>query len=771
MPQSLNQKVTNTFIKGLITEAGELTFPPDASVDELNCLLERDGSRRRREGINFEDDKVDSTFTIGNAEVCQTGTWYNVGGRADREFLVVQDSSNLYFYDKAEAPYSSHQITGFAYTIELPFSGGVLYSSSSANGIPLSNIWYTGSGSINQYKCDFASISGMLIVAHPNTETFAIIPSLNESTGKWTFTVEGIAFKARDFQVLSDRDTLSEEVNESTVTAARVYDTRNSGWVGTKGSAALTSYRNTSPFKFPPLNLPWYAGKDSSGNFDVAEWKKIEGGTGVIGNGHNLTYFFSRERFDLSYYTYRAGGTTALPPDLHLELIADRPSTVAAMAGRVFYSGLNRGGHEESNVVLFSRIIEGSSASVSVSSAGLGDCYQKNDPTSEDFPDLLDDDGGVIRIPEAYGIRKLHAFNNSLYVFAENGVWQIKGVDDIFKATGYAVNKVSSVGLFNKETFVSADGIPFWWSDVGIHTLGFDSQTFQSSEQNLSLDTIQSFYDDLSSTQKSRCFSVFDPVNKRIYWMYPKVDEGVYPKVSHFLILDLALGAFYPWTIADTGTTNTPDIVGATFYRDFASQVQSNFVTNDLGSSVVDGSGNFVITQSSATIDTGEPALIFLCRNRYDDYVSMAFFRDTTFKDWGAANYSSYAEAGYDFFGDLMLQKNAPLIQVYSRVTETGWTGDETNGYSPNREGSLLVSAYWDFSTNGTATQQAYRLKPMPIVNPSDLTVFGYPDTVVSSRLKIRGRGKSMRLRFESEEGKDFHLLGYGLLNARNRQF
>jgi len=769
MPQSLSQKVTNTFIRGLITEAGELTFPADASVDELNCQLERDGSRKRREGINFEEDNVNSTFTVGDAEIFQTGTWYNVGGRADREFLVVQSGNNLHFYDKKEPPYSSHQITGFAWTIETPF--GLSYSSSSSDSIPLSNIGYTGKGNANTEKCEFTSISGMLVVANPHTETFAIIPELNETTGKWTFTVEGIPFKVRDFQILSDRDTLSEEVNESTVTAARVYDTRNSGWVGTKGAAALTAYRNTSPYKFPPLNLPWYAGKDADGNFDVAEWKKIEGGTGVIGNGHNLTYFFSRDRFDLSYYTYRAGGTTALPTDLHLELIADRPSTVAAMAGRVFYSGLNRGGHEESNVILFSRIIEGSSSSVSISSAGLGDCFQKNDPTSEDFPDLLDDDGGVIRIPEAYGIRKLHAFSNSLYVFAENGVWQIKGVDDIFKATGYAVNKVSSVGLFNKETFVSADGIPFWWSDVGIHTLGFDSQTFQSSEQNLSLDTIQTFFDDLTSTQKSRCTSVFDPVNKRIYWMYPKVDEGVLAKLSHFLILDLALQAFYPWTVSDTGSTNTPDIIGATFYRDFASEVQSDFVTNNFGSNVVDGSSNFVITQSSATIDTGEPAIIFLCRNRYDNYVSMGYFYDTSFKDWGIANYSSYAEAGYDFMGDLMLKKNAPLIQTYSRVTETGWTGDETNGYSPIREGSLLVSAYWDFSNNGTPTQQAYRLKPMPIVNTSNLTVFGYPDTVVSTRLKIRGRGKSMRLRFESEEGKDFHLLGYGILNAANRRF
>ena len=63
MSQKQTQKVINTFIKGLITEAGELTFPPDASVDELNCDLRRDGSRRRRLGVVPESGNVLSTFS------------------------------------------------------------------------------------------------------------------------------------------------------------------------------------------------------------------------------------------------------------------------------------------------------------------------------------------------------------------------------------------------------------------------------------------------------------------------------------------------------------------------------------------------------------------------------------------------------------------------------------------------------------------------------------------------------------------------------------
>ena len=75
MPQKLSQKVVNTFIKGLITEAGELTFPEDASIDELNCLLERDGSRRRRLAVEVEASNVLSTFTVNNDFEFTTGIW------------------------------------------------------------------------------------------------------------------------------------------------------------------------------------------------------------------------------------------------------------------------------------------------------------------------------------------------------------------------------------------------------------------------------------------------------------------------------------------------------------------------------------------------------------------------------------------------------------------------------------------------------------------------------------------------------------------------
>ena len=109
MAQSLSQKQVNTFVKGLITEASELTFPENASVDELNCTLERDGTRRRRKAVVYEDNFVLSDITVAQGSLVQTLDWFNVSGQPNLEFLVVQVNNIVYFYEKSTDPLSANK--------------------------------------------------------------------------------------------------------------------------------------------------------------------------------------------------------------------------------------------------------------------------------------------------------------------------------------------------------------------------------------------------------------------------------------------------------------------------------------------------------------------------------------------------------------------------------------------------------------------------------------------------------------------------------------
>lgn len=706
MAQRLNQKVVNTFIKGLITEAGELTFPEDASIDELNCLLERDGSRRRRLAVKVEESNVLSTFTVSETGVFTTGRWENAAGQAGLDFLVVQTGTKLYFYNTASEPYSGN---------EKSFS------------IDLTTFEHAGGISSGSVKVQMTSILGALVVASEAIDSFYI----EYDTLTDTISTSTINPRVRDFEWQGDTETYT---TSGTYSYERRYDARNAGW-GVGGGPAI--YTNA-------LTHPWYSGKDANGNFSQTEWDKVYSGTTLTGNGHFILDFFNKVR-------------SGLPTETE----STRFKSVAAFSGRVFFAGLTSA--KNGGKILFSKQLDNVTE--------VSRCYQQNDPTSENSSDLLDTDGGVIIIPDANNIQKLHVFGSTLFIFAENGVWQISGVDNVFRATEYSVSRITQVGINNPDTFVSVEGIPMWWSKNGIHTVSIDQISGKGQEQNLTVSTIQSFFDQIDGNAKANVTAAYDATNKRVHWFYPNNSETLVNKKNNVLTLDVSIQAFYPWAISDSAGS-TDYILDAFYFQGFGSDYVDLEVTTSAGDDVVTSAGDNVVVSKLSQLALSDSSVGLMVFDSATSKMTIAFFQGTDFLDWGDADYSSYAEAGYDFLGDLVLKKNSPYIQVYLRPTETGFTGSDETGYTPVRESSLLVSAYWDFRNSTSSTpQQAYRLKYVPVVNTSSLNTWDYPENVVTTRLKMRGRGRSMRLRFESEQGKDFVLLGFGIISAANPRF
>lgn len=833
MAQSLSQKTVNTFIKGLITEAGELTFPEGASVDELNCDLIRDGSRRRRLGIALEDSAsfIASSNTISTTGVISIGEWKNVANNPDLTFLVVQVNKKLLFFNKNTLPHSTSDAS---------------YSMTAFNLV--------GSNDLTK-KLQFASLNGYLIVTSPEIKTFSLEANYTSSGLQPTLASE-IVFNTRDFEWQGDID---DYTSAGATDIYRTYDTKNAGWVGTKGEAARSTWSTANSGNYPPLTHPWFSGKDSSNNFSASEWDKVYSGNTLTGNGHYILNFFNRTRTGLPTIT-----------------LNERFKSVAAHSGRIFYGGLDRS--EDSGTILFSKVIK--------SRKDFGICYQENDPTSEVLSDLLATDGGVIKIPEAINIKKLFSYQSTLFVFAENGVWAITGVDGIFSASSYGINRVSSIGIESPESFVEVDGLPFWWSDSGIHTLQTDPTSGQGKEQNISISTIQSFWDKIDAEARANVVATYDALNKRIYWGYANANEPIKSKINNFLILDLALNAFIPWKVEDqasssygvvglnffqgygdtllernvqsggdpyvagqnevissatgtagivasdgfpigftykiasAGTTDfttigsTNNTVGTTFTATAATITAGAFITGRKYRIVTTGNTDFVaigsesnssntiftatgagsgtgtaievdlagsgtgtadempdVVSSAASFFSSGPSIVTLIRRASDGAWTMGGFTSSTFLDWGDTNYTSFAETGYDFVGDLVTKKSAPYIAIYSRLTEEGFSGTAVSGYSSIRPSSLLVSAAWDFNDTFSATQQAYRLKYPVVVDPEDLSKFDYPEDVITTRLKMRGHGRSLRLKYSSEQGKDFILLGWGIVQGRNTRF
>jgi hypothetical protein len=743
-----SQTIRTTFNKGLITEASELNFPNEASVDELNCSLAKGGSRSKRLGIEYEAGYQLSTETYLDGTLFGTQTWENVGGDPDLEYLVVQTGNKLRFYQKGIRPLSSGEVP-------------VSLADSNPYILDLSAYAIAGGLGAGASHITATSLSGHLIIVSPQID--AIYLTRNNTTG--VFSVEKIDFRIRDFSWLSDPEEFSLPVPSGSVTQQRMYDTLNAGWVAGNDSSAIAALNSyvTATGNWPPLTHPWYSGKNSVGNFDPLEWGKVYSGTSRTANGHYILDLFNQDRLAETNFTQYGAGVTYTPyifTDLSTfytgEPVASptsRFSSCVAFAGRVFYAGID-------SKIYFTQIIE--------DVPDFGSLYQVNDPTAEDFSDLLDTDGGWVNIPEAVGINKLHVFGPTLLVFAQNGVWRISGVDDVFRASEFSVYKVTSYGLATRKSFASGpNGQPFWWSYVGIHSIQVTDQGGMV-EVNLSRDTIKGFLDNISSGAKAGAVSIYDALNNRVMWMYPDNDETIDFKLNNVLLLDLDLGAFYPWRLSDTPSA-TPQIVGASFYLGRgASDVVFNVVDGD-GNQVVDGAGNnVVVTKTAGQIQS--TAIQFLVKDSSGS-LSFAELTADSFLDWNVVNYEAYAESAYNFIGDLGRRKVSPYITVFMKQTETGWTLDGDQ-YVPLRQSSLKVSAYWDFKTTpATAQQQAYRLKEPVTVDPSSLGTFEYPSSVLSTRLKLRGRGKVVKIRFEGEEGKDFNLVGWETLDARKPSY
>ena len=733
MPQELTQTIRNTFVKGLVTEFSELNFPEDASVDECNCELHRDGSRSKRLAVALEQGDTASSNSVGYAPVHSVHEWRGVGKDPEVNYIALQVGGMLYFYEKGAYPMSNGEVSG---------------------SVTLTDYNFPDTLGASEERVSTTSVNGDFVVTSKNMYPIRVVK--NPSGG---FEVIRIDPEVRDFTYFTDLFTTGDDKQ-----SADLYDSLNCGWVAPpNGTSPLDTYQASyTSSTFPPLTHPWHSGKDSNGDFDVDEWEKIYVGTSKTVNGHYILPLFDQNsnRFIKSAFEYDFTNPTL--KDIHDNLlqisnqdieVAGGPAELKSgltscesFAGRVFFGGPDA-------KVYFSPLL------ISKGNASIGEFYQENDPTSEEFSDLLSTDGGFISFPDASDITRLSVFGASLLVFAKNGVWRITGVDGVFKATEYSAYKVTDYGLaFPDSLVIGANRQPFWWSHTGIHTIVVDENGF-FREISVSRPTIQTYWDNIALDLKKEVTGFHDELGNTVSWLYPSVAEGTKNQVLNF---NVDLGSFYPWKLSDSADGH--QIVAGFFNRgDNTRSVDFTVVDSD-GDTVVDASGDTVIYTKE--VDELIATKITLVVRRSDSTWSFGEFSGTDFLDWGTADYSAYAEAAYNWVGDLARRKNSPYITAIMKVTETGWTLDGAT-YSPVRPSSLKVTSYWDFSSTRSASpEEVYRLKYPQVITALDN--FDYPTSNIMTRLKLRGRGRVMKLRFDGQTGKDFKLLGWETLDAKN---
>lgn len=428
-------------------------------------------------------------------------------------------------------------------------------------------------------------------------------------------------------------------------------------------------------------------------------------------------------------------------------------TTVAAYGGRIWYAGFT-GDSSGSTIQMSNKILYSQS-----SDDNLFSCYQEADPTSETDSLLVDTDGGWVSVDEIDEIIKLVPTDTSLLVFATNGVWAIAGSDgNMFQPTDSLVVKLTDKGTVNQQSIVQVDSDLFFWSEDGLYQLV--SEGFATFKLNpLTKGTINNLILELTEDDFLGMSGAYDERLDRIIWV---IDGGEAVRERRELIYHLSFQAFTINTLY-RGIEGSAylEVLGVVRTPQFLSQPQSDNVVAGFDN-VVAGSDNVVVGVSRRD---GKLSRIAYIAIRDDGSTTQLFFADKVrddFQDWGVVDAPAFLLTGYVTGGDASRMKQASSITTHFNRTETN-----ASLVGVDNESSCFLQSQWEWTNDAYANkfgprQQVYRLQRPQIRGIGQPVAEGVQ--VVTTKSKLRGRGRTLSLLFSTEPLKDCQILGWSII-------
>lgn len=786
----------NSFIRGLITEASPLTFPKNASLDERNFVLLRDGSRRRRLGMDIENASTNITTTTktkldGNIDVT-TFKWVETEDNSQVQVGVVQINNELRFFNL--------DVT--------PLSDGLIHT----------HIYYNDGGSpLFTGPFSYANVDGLLVVATGKKD----ISIFQYEDGVITHSTDRI--KIRDLfgvEDIMDGKDLMEGANISfrpsrTTTNydpafdEHIYNLRNQSF------GPPRKYNNTEDLWDPikafvrdyldvsfndglvtvgdlrtfPSNSDTVSAAlfpDSSDDGDrVGDrfWPRSLAGSSnneLAPKGYFIIDALDRGQSRLDalnkMYNNFANPEALYEPRYRVGSLPEDSSTKGAtvlesFSGRVWYAGFNNevenpDSHSPrmASYIMFSQLVD--------NKKDVTKCYQEADPTSKDDPDLVDTDGGFLRISGADRIVAMKNIGLSLLVFATNGVWSVMGGSDYgFTATNYLVTKITDSGCVGVNSIVEVSGSLMYWSEDGIYLISA-SEMGQYTASNMTANTIQSLYLDIPNFNKVYCKAHYDKYDRKVRWVYNTIPNNIAPTME--LVFDVDLQAFYINEVGKIGSTTYP-YVGAVLETSPYSIGSMTDLVTESGNQVTVNGTPVTVTQKVRRFGSRDILYVTILDDSPAVLFNFSKYHTTDFYDWKSVNgigvnADAYMITGYMPSEDMDKQrfKQVPYLTMHFLRTEDGFTADGSGDLYPDNPSSCLVQAQWDWTdssaSNRWGTQfQAYRYRRLYLpVDSSDDYDTGHRTVVTKN--KVRGRGRVVSFYFQTEPGKDCRLLGWSMV-------
>ncbi|MGD9682608.1 MAG: hypothetical protein AB7W16_15580 [Candidatus Obscuribacterales bacterium] len=576
----------------------------------------------------------------------------------------------------------------------------------------------SNSTDVSALPCRYATANGYLIVVHPNCDPFRVSYNL----GSDSISTASIEIEIRDFKGVYEN--VETDARPVSLTSIHQYNLYNQGWY-------YGSYMNTfrSSLGVYPSNADvWWVYKDANEDFDPSLATKFTLGNTPSARGHYIYSAFLIDRTDKSGI-----------PGLTVETAGrSRPSCIAFYAGRAFYSGVNTDGFADK--VYFSQLLERDDQ--------LGKCYQANDPTSETIFDLLDTDGGVIGLPQVKNILELRVVGDSLIVLASNGIFVIRGADNgPFRATSYIIENVSNTGAVNALSVVDTPDSLFWWNTDAIYRLGKDQIGVYFKVENISKQTIASLVSQVPDLNLSFVKGAYNKKDQVIQWVYSDEIDLTGYKYNRILNLNLAASSFYTHTI---DISLGPVVSGILSVQGQTSKEFIENVFDQSGVNVTSSGGQIVtVTVEQYSANPGifkYPTCGKIRSSNTLEGFTYSQMTNANHLDWvsydgNGIDNPSYFISGYRIRGELLRKFNS---------TPIGFVLDNIE------DGSLELQGIWDYGARTSTVQELYRDSS--------------PATYVIRRVKLRGKGKSLQLKFSSTPGKPFSIVGWSTFDTGGTQ-
>lgn len=753
-------------IGGLNTDATNLTFPDDAAISLDNVDIFRTGEVKRRLGTDFEQayqlsDKDFSAAALSEYAISMH-EWKAVNGKGDLNFLAIQVGSQIIFHDLGTEPLGG-----------TPRGQISLEDFVQGNGVPGDSLVDSSYG------------EGIMILTNPNMDPISV--SYDEEEDE--FTATPIKMEIRDFVGVDDGLEVDEQPRD--ITPEHQYNLRNQGWPlltsvnnNRRGSAGVAL--NIDPLRatrsrinvYPSnADIIYIAKADAARDSEViGSYSPFHLNDALFGNtpapkGHYIFSVFDQNRealgSDIPIGKLHFGKTV----QLDTVVVAERPSVTAFYAGRVWYAGVPN--KDLAGDVFFSQIL------TDVENAGK--CYQKQDPTSQDFNELLATDGGVIHIADMGRVYRMIAVGQDLMLIAANGIWSVSGTEGAnFVADGFTVRKVTDIGTTSANSVLEAQGSLYYWNKGGIYSITTGQISNALEVNRITRDKIQNYFDDIGEEARAYVRGWHDEHENRIYWFYN--DTQAYDAIefrfryNRVLALDLSLQAFFTYTISDLDN-NSPFVAGMT-QKEAGSETIITYDVEQDGDAVEQGGNQVVEDIAFPSFTNVKLKLLTFVVNLDGNYeYTFSEFKDKSFTDWKTwdqlinnpgntgENYESHLQMGWQMYGDPIRNKKITAISSYFNRTETGYSLVDGEVVFDNPS-SCFIQTRWEWTDadigRWTKSEQAYRLLRAYIPeDESDPFTYGFE--TVQTKLRMRGKGHSFSVRYESEDGKDFQLIGFGV--------